>query len=100
MEWTKVSEKMPPVGEPLIVTIEDKLNAGKRELRYPVYHEKSAFSNDFHWRWKYGDLDYELLQDVSSVVAWARMPEPYQSDNAWDDFFCLNEKEMRHGNIS
>lgn len=79
MDLKEIKAGMPPVGVPLIVTVEDFLK-GEREVRYPVYYQQSPFSNSLHFRWKYGDLDYELLQDVRKVVAWAKIPEPYVDD--------------------
>lgn len=69
---------LPPVGKPLIVTIKDNLQGKPNELRYPVYYEKDSMKCGYHWSWRYGDFTYELLPDVSEVIAWQPLPEPYQ----------------------
>lgn len=69
---------LPPVGKPLIVTIKDNLQGRPNELRYPVYYEKDSMKCGYHWSWRYGDFSYELVPDVSEVIAWQPLPEPYQ----------------------
>lgn len=79
--WTRITtdkSNMPPVGQPLIVTIKDVLQGKPNELRYPVYYEKDPIRQSYHWSWRYGDLAYELLPDVSEVIAWQEMPGVYQ----------------------
>ena len=68
----------PPVGRPLIVTIKDNLQGRPNELRYPVYYEEDRMKGGYHWSWRYGDFDYELVPDVSEVIAWQPLPQPYQ----------------------
>ena len=69
---------LPPVGKPLIVTIKDNLQGRPNELRYPVYYEKDSMKGGYHWSWRYGDFAYELVPDVSEVIAWQPLPQPYQ----------------------
>lgn len=76
--YNKVKDKLPPIGVPLIVTVKDHLQGKPNELRYPVYYEKSKSGHGYRWSWRYGDFDYELLPDVSEVIAYMLMPEPYQ----------------------
>ena len=78
MEWNDIFDGLPPIGIPLIVTIEDKLEGKSNELRYPVYYEKSKGGNGYRWSWRYGDFDYTLLPGVSEVIAFAILPEPYE----------------------
>lgn len=78
MAWKKISDGKPPIGVPLIVTVKDHLQFKPNELRYPVYYEKSKSGSGWRWSWRYGDFNYELLPDVSEVVAWMEMPEPCQ----------------------
>lgn len=40
-EWTKITDGLPPIGVPLIVTVKDGLQSKPNTLRYPVYYEKS-----------------------------------------------------------
>ena len=75
--WTSIKDGLPPVGEPLIVTIKDNLQSGRKELRYPVYYEKDSMKSGYHWSWRYGDFSYELLPEVSEVIAWAKLPQIY-----------------------
>lgn len=69
---------LPPVGKPLIVTVKDNLQGRPNELRYPVYYEKDSMKGGYHWSWRYGDFAYELVPDVSEVIAWKPLPQPYQ----------------------
>ena len=80
MDWIKISDALPPIGYPVIVTIKDNLRFGLNELRYPVYYERSRNNNSFHWSWRHGDMEYELIPDVSEVIAWAKIPEPYDEN--------------------
>lgn len=80
MEWKQIKDGLPPIGVPLIVTIKDHLNFKLNELRYPVYYEKSKNGRGFRWSWRYGDFDYDLLPDVSEVVAWIEVPEPLETE--------------------
>ena len=78
VKWNKISDGLPPIGYPVIVTIKDNLRFGLNELRYPVYYERSRNNNSFHWSWRFGDMEYELIPDVSEVIAWAKIPAPYE----------------------
>ena len=69
---------LPPVGKPLIVTVKDNLQGRPNELRYPVYYEKDSMKCGYHWSWRYGDFAYELVPDVSEVIAWQPLPQPFQ----------------------
>lgn len=81
MNWNKITERLPPIGVPLIVTVKDHLQGNKpNEIRYPVYYEKAKSGWGYRWSWRYGDFDYELLPDVSEVVAYAILPEPYEEE--------------------
>lgn len=78
MDWIKISQALPPIGEPLLVTVKDNLQGKPNELRYPVYYEKNTTKNRYAYHWHYGDFCYELLPDVSEVVAWIELPMPYE----------------------
>ena len=69
---------LPPVGKPLIVTVKDNLQGRPNELRYPVYYEKDSMKGGYHWSWRYGDFAYELVPDVSEVIAWMELPSAYR----------------------
>lgn len=78
-KWKMIKEDgLPPVGKPLIVTIKDNLQGKPNELRYPVYYEKDSMKSDYHWSWRYGDFAYELMPEVSEVLAWCEFPEIYE----------------------
>ena len=68
--WIPIAEGLPPVGKPLDVTIKDHMQGRMNERRYPVYYEKDSMKGGYHWSWRYGDFAYELLPDVSEVIAW------------------------------
>lgn len=77
VEWKKISDGLPPIGIPLIVTIKDRLQGKPNELKYPVYYEKAKGMDGYRWSWRYGDFDYDLMPDVSEVIAYMTIPEPY-----------------------
>lgn len=77
-DWNEIVEKgLPPIGQPLIVTIKDNLQCMPNQLRYPVYYVKDTMKNQYSWKWLWGDMSYDLLPEVSEVVAWQPLPEPY-----------------------
>lgn len=81
MEWNVLNEKgLPPIGQPLIVTIKDNLQGMPNQLRYPVYYVKDTIKDQYCWKWLFGDIAYDLLPDVSEVIAWQLMPAPYTED--------------------
>lgn len=77
-DWNVLIKKgLPPIGKPLIVTIKDNLQGMPNQLRYPVYYVKDTMKNRYSWKWIYGDLVYDLLPEVSEVIAWIEMPVEY-----------------------
>lgn len=81
-EWKTIEKDcLPPIGKPLIVTVKDNLQGKPNELRYPVYYEKDSMKGGYHWSWRYGDFAYELLPDVSEVIAWVEMPKIYEGED-------------------
>lgn len=75
--WHKIADGLPPIGTPLIVTVKDGLQGKPNTLRYPVYYEKAKEGCGYGWSWRFGDYDYALLPEVSEVVAWMEIPEPF-----------------------
>ncbi len=50
--WNEMVEKgLPPIGQPLIVTIKDNLQGMPNQLRYPVYYVKDAMKDQYCWKW-------------------------------------------------
>ena len=43
-EWININDGLPPVGMPIIVTINDTFR-NRRELRYPVIYRKRFYAN-------------------------------------------------------
>lgn len=87
--WNEITEKgLPPVGKPLIVTIKDNLQGMPNQLRYPVYYVKDTMKNQYCWKWLYGDMAYDLLPEVSEVLAWQLMPEIFEQIlmNRWIEY--------------
>lgn len=77
--WKIIEEDgLPPIGIPLIVTIKDNLQGLSNQLRFPVYYVKDALHERYSWKWFYGDMVNELIPDVSEVIAWQLIPEPYK----------------------
>lgn len=75
VNWTSIKDSLPPVGEPLIVTIYDSIR-NRRELRYPVFYRKSCYHDGYGF-YEYGLEDNMLLPEYSEVLAWMELPRPY-----------------------
>ena len=81
-DWNEMVEKgLPPIGQPLIVTIKDNLQGMPNQLRYPVYYVKDTMKNQYCWKWLWGDMAYDLLPEVSEVIAWQLMPKAFEVDS-------------------
>lgn len=78
--WIPIGEMKPPIGIPLVVTIKDNLGHNPNELRYPVYYEKDHIRQGYSWNWRYGDFNYQLMPEVSEVVAYMELPKVYESE--------------------
>lgn len=76
--WISITEGLPPVGAPLIVTIHDTLRQ-RNELRYPVHYRQSFYSNGYNF-YQYGSEEMVLLPEFSQVIAWMPIPNPYEGD--------------------
>ena len=50
------------------------------QLRYPVYYVKDTMKNQYCWKWFFGDMAYDLLPEVSEVIAWQLMPEAFDEE--------------------
>lgn len=78
-KWKIISEHgLPPIGQPLIVTIKDNLQGMPNQLRYPVYYVKDNMKDQYCWKWIYGDMIYDLVPDVSEVITWQTLPNIYE----------------------
>ena len=77
-EWTNINDGKPPVGMPLIVTI-DCTFRNQRELRYPVVYRKSFYSDSYGF-YEHGLEDQLLTAEYSPVIAWMPLPEPYKEE--------------------
>ena len=73
IKWIPISEKLPPSGTKIIVTVIEHYRK-ELELRYPVYYMEHGYREGFGFY--FGDS--QLLSDVSEVVAWMPMPKPYE----------------------
>lgn len=76
-EFKSIKDGLPPIGKPLIVTIKDNLQGMPNQLRYPVYYLKDTMKDQYVWKWVFGDMIYDLLPEVSEVVAWQLFPKIY-----------------------
>lgn len=76
--WIPVSEKLPPLGECIIVTVKEHYRK-QLELRYPVYYLNKTYSPGYAFY--FGDTNNILLPDVSEVIAWMPIPKPYEPDD-------------------
>ena len=75
-EWININDGLPPVGMPIIVTINDTFR-NRRELRYPVIYRKSFYANSYGF-YEHGLEDHLLTAEYSPVIAWMPLPEPYK----------------------
>lgn len=78
-----IKEGLPQIGVPLIVTIYDSIRF-RRELRYPVYYQKSLFCDEYGFYVNGTDI---LLPEYSEVIAYMEIPNVYEGD-----FKFLGEK--------
>lgn len=83
--WHKISDGLPPLGVPLIVTIEQNEYYMNKELRYPVYYSENKKGSGYAWYWYYGDFCYELMPNVSEVIAWQELPKTYIEEQERSD---------------
>ena len=77
MKWIPLSEKLPPVGSLIIVTVQDHIR-NRRELRYPVWYMEKLYEKGYAFY--FGEIGNALLPEVSEVVAWMRMPNQYEEE--------------------
>lgn len=77
-QFKPIKEGLPPIGVPLIVTIYDTIRF-RRELRYPVYYQKSLYCNKYGF-YMYGNEESPLLPEFSEVIAYMEMPTVYEED--------------------
>ena len=95
MKWIDIKDGKPPIGVPLIVTVKDHLQHKENELRYPVYYEKSKSGVGYRWSWRYGDFDYDLLPDVSEVIAYIEIPTPFGIEDIGKTVFLTREDAIK-----
>lgn len=75
MKWIPINEKMPRLGECIIVTVKEHYRK-QLELRYPVYYLNKTYSEGYAFY--FGDTNNILLPEVSEVIAWMPIPKPYE----------------------
>ena len=71
--WIPISEKLPPLGSCIIVTIKDGFR-NRRELRYPVWYIEHSYSEGYGF-YHGDDL---LTPEYSPVLAWMPIPNVYE----------------------
>lgn len=71
--WTRITEKLPPLGTPVICTIKDHIYGGKMELRYPVYYLAKPTGDGYGFF--YDNFNNCLIPEVSEVIAWQKFPK-------------------------
>lgn len=82
LKWIPISEKLPPLGICVMCTVKDHYN-GQLELRYPVYYLQKTYESGYAFY--FGDTNNPLLPNVSEVVAWMPLPEPYEAETENED---------------
>lgn len=73
--WIPISDKLPPVGSCIIVTVKDHIR-NQLELRYPVWYMEKSY--DRGYAFYFGEIGNILMPDISEVIAWIPMPIPYE----------------------
>lgn len=73
--WIPISDKLPPVGSCIIVTVKDHIR-NQLELRYPVWYIEKIY--DRGYAFYFGEIGNILMPDISEVIAWMPMPTPYE----------------------
>lgn len=73
--WTPISEKLPPMGTCIIVTVKDHFK-NQLELRYPVWYMEKVYEQGHAFY--FGEIGNILLPDISEIIAWMPMPKPYE----------------------
>jgi hypothetical protein len=83
MNWIPISEKLPPVGNCVIVTVKDHCR-NQLELRYPVWYMEKIYGRGYAFY--FGEIGNILLPNISEVIAWMPMPKPYEPyDLDWSE---------------
>lgn len=93
MKWNAISDGLPPMGVPLIVTVKDNLEHGQNKILCPAYYERRRENNGYRFNWRYRDMIYDLLPDVSEVIAWAEFPTPFEEWEEVDRECCREPYE-------
>ena len=71
IEWRKLYDGLPPVGQLLVVKIFDK-SRNTLEFRQPVIYRKSIFDNNYGF-YMFGIGENSKLEN-GSVLEWSLMP--------------------------
>lgn len=81
--WIPISEKLPPVGSCVIVTVKEHYRK-QLELRYPVWYMEKTYERGYAFY--FGEIGNILIPDISEVIAWMPMPIPYEpNDLDWSE---------------
>ena len=82
-KWIPISDKLPPVGKCIIVTVKDHIRK-QLELRYPVWYMHKTYENGYGFY--FGEIGNILMPDISEVIAWMSIPKPYEPcDLDWSE---------------
>ena len=76
LRWIPCSERQPDKGDDYLVTLWDD---GRTWVEIALWNET------FGGRWQavlYNDVDYS---DISNVIAWMPLPEPYRPEGSRDE---------------
>lgn len=80
--WHDIEDGLPPVGVPLIVTVEsdtyNELNVGAK-LCYPVVYRKSFVRDEYRF-YEHGLEDGIIGPDYFHVTGWIEFPKPYHRE--------------------
>ena len=81
MYWTPMYKEFPPMGVPLMVTVDRKIHEGPRKVVLgPVYRMQETKSGEIGF-FEYASEDRRIGPEYFQVVAWAEWPIPWTGDD-------------------
>lgn len=69
-KYIAISDKLPPLGVPLMVKTKNSMEGGSVSVKYPVYYAKEPYDNRYAWYFFSVDGMSKLLPEYSEVIEW------------------------------
>ena len=93
MDWMPMNQLHPPVGVPLIVTVERTIAEGPRYMVLsPVYYMMHPQNGDWGF-FEYADFGRQIGPEYFKVIAWTRYPKAYvpKTEEFRDEDYTVTE---------